>query len=238
MVAYWQGDVFSHGHLGKNSASIFEDDSNAHPQCLEFRILESCDVPAKSLNNAMYLQRQNNGNWALNETIRKEFEAAIQFGKKGEYYGAALFCYGKWIEERGKADKDENGNWSRQPDFVRALEVYGQFLKEFKKGENEHFDEVEQRVKNITNTELWINVHDVFLPDSEIQFTLDWRNIKQVALSIYSVDLTKDFKVGPQSRREETWLEAISLGDKKSQLSWKPLIGGRTAFIGVGLRVV
>jgi len=169
---------------------------------------------------AMYLQRQNNGNWALNETIRKEFEAAIQFGKKGEYYGAALFCYGKWIEERGKADKDENGNWSRQPDFVRALEVYGQFLKEFKKGENEHFDEVEQRVKNITNTELWINVHDVFLPDSEIQFTLDWRNIKQVALSIYSVDLTKDFKVGPQSRREETWLEAISLGDKKSQLSW------------------
>lgn len=168
---------------------------------------------------AVFLARQNNNNWAIDEIIRKEFEAAIQFGKKGECCGAALLRYGQWLEQNGKTKKEENGNWSRQPDFVRALEIYRQFLGEFKKGENEYFDEVEQRVKNITNASLEVAVSDVFLPDSEIQFTLNWRNIKQIDYSLYPVDLTKDFKKGPQDRRQMNWLEAISLENKKSQLS-------------------
>ena len=51
------------------------------------------------------------------------------------------------------------------------------------------------QIANITKEQLGVYVGNFFLPDSEIQFGVNWRNVKRIEFSIYAVDLTKDLEL-------------------------------------------
>ena len=63
-------------------------------------------------------------------------------------------------------------------------------MKEFDQGETSYWQAAQQQIKNITGPTLNVSVANVFLPDSEMQYTLNWRNVKQIEVAIYAVDLT------------------------------------------------
>ena len=45
-----------------------------------------------------------------------------------------------------------------------------------------------------------MSVPNIFLPDSEIQYYLNWRNVKRIELALYPVELNRDVKL--DERRE------------------------------------
>jgi hypothetical protein len=64
--------------------------------------------------------------------------------------------------------------------------------REFVKGETRYYDQAIEQIKNITQATLGIAVSNIFLPDSEVQFGLEARNLKAVSFALYKVDLTRD----------------------------------------------
>ena len=64
-------------------------------------------------------------------------------------------------------------------------------MKETDQGETSYWQPAQQQIKNITDPTLNVSVANVFLPDSEMQHTLNWRNVKQIEVAMYAVDLTK-----------------------------------------------
>jgi hypothetical protein len=167
---------------------------------------------------AMTLRYQ--GDWELRARVPEEFEAAIKPGKKTEWYDDALFNYAQWLEQNGRTIRDQNGNWLSQADYVKALALFRQFTSEFQKGESRYWEQAQGEIQNITGPQVNVGVANVFLPGSEIQYSLNWRNVKRIHLALYPVDLTRAVNFPAESKEQRSWLETINLGALGKMKSW------------------
>jgi len=143
--------------------------------------------------------------------VTRAFEAAIAEGRKFEWYDDALFQYAEWLASYGGVVIMENGQQRRKPDYPKALELHRRLLKEFKKGETRYFDEATSRIKTITQPTLGASVSNIFLPESEIQVHLNFRNLKNIEWSLFPVDLTEDVKFADKDGVNR-WLRGIATG--------------------------
>ena len=96
----------------------------------------------------------------------------------------------------------ENGQWQQQPDYVKALELFRRLTQEFAKGETRYYDQALQQIKTITEPSIGVGVGNIFLPDSEIQFGLYTRNVRQVDFALYKFDMTRDVHVATTDSAE------------------------------------
>ncbi len=150
--------------------------------------------------------------------VAEEFLAVISAGKTFQWYDDALFHYAEWLSNHGDVVILENGEQRRTNNYPQALAIYRRLLKEFSKGETRHYDQARQRIANITEPVLGINVGNIFLPDSEIQFHLNWRNLENVAYSIYPVDITSDLEFEGEEGVGQ-WVQKINFPLKDKILS-------------------
>lgn len=188
----------------QNAASIAQtDDDQAHAHYLI----------------AMTLRRQG-GEWEQTARIPQEFAAAIKTGKKSEWYDDALFNDAQWLEQSGHALMDTNGNWSWKPDYAEALVLYRRLTTEFTKGETRYWDQAQSEIQSITGPQVSVSVSSVFLPGSEIQYSLYTRNVKKLKLSLYPVDLNSVVKFPAAPDRQQNWIEGINLQSLKKLKSW------------------
>ena len=100
------------------------------------------------------------------------------------------------------------------------MELYRKLTGEFQKGETRYYDQAKQQIKNITETMVGVNVASIFLPDSEIQYNLNWRNIKKIRLTLYPVDLTRDVQLAGEDDKHNDWLQSIDLAGRKAIKTW------------------
>jgi len=191
---------------------------------LPLKILENALKISQSKKNrtrAHYLiamTLRNQGGIYRQDRVVEEFQAVISAGKRFEWYDDALFQYAEWLSNYGDVVLLENGQRQRQNNYPEALKIYRRLLKEFSKGETRHHDTAKQRIKNITQPVLGISVANIFLPESEIQFHLNWRNIENVSHSIYPVDLTRDLEFD-DTKGVGQWVQEINLPLKEKVLS-------------------
>ncbi|MEY2429118.1 MAG: alpha-2-macroglobulin, partial [Verrucomicrobiota bacterium] len=164
---------------------------------------------------AMTLRNQG-GDWELRARVPEEFEAAIKPGKKTEWYDDALYNYSEWMLGQGRAVLLKDGNWQQEPDFVKALQLFRRLVKDFAKGETRYWEQAQQQIKSITDPQVGVSVPNIFLPDSEIQYFLNWRNVKRIELALYPVELNRDVKL----REQQDWLHSISLTGLEKIKSW------------------
>ena len=143
--------------------------------------------------------------------VGNEFEAAIRVGRS-EWRDDALFQYALWMQQQGAMITNEDGTLARSPDYVRALSLYEQLLREFESNESRYHDAAKQQADEIRKPAVGIYVGSFFLPDSEIEFNLSWRNVKKVEVSIYPVDLARD--VQPE-KEDDDWLKSVSTAGRK-----------------------
>ena len=115
------------------------------------------------------------------------------------------------MEGQGKIIPLANGCWSVEPDYAKALELFRRFTNEFAKGETRYWDDAKNQIKNITDPEVNVSVGNVFLPDSEIQYQLNWRNVKRITLTLYATELNRDVQFPDNGKREVGWLQSINL---------------------------
>nr|MBP9902061.1 alpha-2-macroglobulin [Verrucomicrobiota bacterium] len=161
--------------------------------------------------------RNRGGDWERRARVPEEFEGALKHGKTTDWYDDALYNYAEWMAGQGRAVPLADGNWRQEPDYSKALELFRRLVTEFAKGETRYWEQAQQQIKNITEPQLGVSVPNIFLPDSEIQYHLNWRNVKQIELALYPVELNRDVKLGEQ---RENWLESISLGTLEKMKSW------------------
>ncbi len=152
--------------------------------------------------------------------VGSEFEAAIKGGRHAEWYEDALFNYAKWLEENGRATMDENGQWSAKPDYVMALKLFCQLTNDFAPGTSRYVDPAHDEIERITGMQLDVRADHIFLPGSEIQYALVWRNVKQIQLALYPVDLTRAVNFPVESEQMQDWLPSIDLHALKPLKSW------------------
>jgi uncharacterized protein YfaS (alpha-2-macroglobulin family) len=164
--------------------------------------------------------RQQGGDWEQRQRVPEEFEAAIKPGKGTDWHDDALYNYAEWMLGEGRVIPLKNGGWTQEPDYPKALALFRQLVKEFQKGETRYYEQAQQQIKNITDAQVQVSVASIFLPDSEIQYTLNWRNVKQIDFALYPVDLTRDVKLSGQDEDRGQWLQSIDLAAREKIKSW------------------
>ncbi|MCB9916544.1 MAG: hypothetical protein H6828_15570 [Planctomycetes bacterium] len=151
---------------------------------------------------------------------RAAWEAAVAAGPGAARYEDALYEWGVWLEERGVMHSDlERGDWT-EPDYVAALAVYRRLVEEFREGEGAHVRQAEGRIKNITSEEVALSVGNAFLPGSEVLAHLRWRNVGEVRLSLYALDLVRDVRLLEKEDRVDLWLKDVDAGALELARRW------------------
>jgi uncharacterized protein YfaS (alpha-2-macroglobulin family) len=153
------------------------------------------------------------------ERIPEEYEAALAGGRTVPWYDTALFEYAQWLEESGPVVVLPTGDTTRRPDYEKALTLYRRLLSEYAEGESRWRREAMAAIERITAASLSVSVSNVFLPGSEVDFQLEWRNAGPIELSITRVDLPQDIRLGP-TWNPLNWKESLPLGDRAPLRHW------------------
>jgi hypothetical protein len=166
--------------------------------------------------------RYTGGDWETRQRVPEEFEAALKAGKQADWYDDALFNYAQWMSSSGTVRQLADGQWQQEADYVKALELYRRLIKEFAKGETRYYDQAVEQIKQITEATVSVAVSNIFLPESELQFNLEARNLKRVDFALYRIDLTRDVRFTRNVEEDEgegdveSWIQT-SRWQKRSQ---------------------
>jgi alpha-2-macroglobulin len=152
------------------------------------------------------------------QRIESALGAVLELGKRSEWYDDALYALGTWQEGQGRWERDERGNMRPRPDFARAVELYRRLVSEFSKGETRYYDEVQGRIRQITEPVLGLEVGRFFLPGSEVEYGLSWRNLERVELELVPIDLVRD--VSFPNDGNDDWLTALALTRTAPAARW------------------
>jgi uncharacterized protein YfaS (alpha-2-macroglobulin family) len=164
--------------------------------------------------------RQQGGDWEQRARVPEHFESALKTGKTTDWYDDALYNYAEWMLNQGRVIALKDGNWSSQPDYVKALALFRRLVEEFNQGETRYWAQAQAQIKNLTDPQLGLSIGNFFLPDSEIQYHLNWRNLQRIELALYPVDLATAVNLSGQADRRGHWLHSIELGTREKLKSW------------------
>ncbi|MCS6804576.1 MAG: alpha-2-macroglobulin family protein [Acidobacteriota bacterium] len=190
-------------------------------------------VPLEILENALKIAQTDNdkahAHYLIAMTLRQhstreqrrripeEFEAALKGGKATDWYDDALYHYAEWVASYGRIVEAEDGHLNYEPDFIKALALLRRLTREFREGETRYYDQARREIEEITRPSLGVSVSNIFLPDSEIQYHLSWRNVKRIDLAIYKIDLTRDVQM---SGYDANWLGQLTLSGRARIKTW------------------
>lgn len=184
------------------------------------------DIARANLALALIL-RKTSPNWHAIKQIPETFERVIEMGIGSktlrETYQAALFHYAEFLSQDGRAVTLSNGQQVRRADYAAALELYRRIVKEFTAQDSSFWGASRDRIREITKAELDVSVGQTFLPGSEIQFNLGWRNIEEIEFRLFRTNLTTDVDLGSRTPDYKGWLESLKLDDLDRLKSWRRL---------------
>ena len=143
------------------------------------------------------------------------FEEVLAIGRGTSVYDDALFALASNLAgERNYRIASPDGR--ELIDYERALRMYRRLLDEFNRGETQYWEHARNAIAEITTAALDIQVAGTFLPESEQEVVLSWRNVSKIDLSLIKVDLADDvnFNVG------RAWQEQITIEGRPVVRSW------------------
>ncbi|HWN98419.1 MAG TPA: MG2 domain-containing protein, partial [Blastocatellia bacterium] len=194
---------------------------------LQLEILDNGLKIAQTENDRAHLHyliamtlRSQGGDWDRRQRVPEEFEAAIKAGKSTDWYDDALYYYAEWMASGGRMTQLADGQWKQEPDYIKALELFRRLLNEHQKGETRYYDQAKNQIDNIIKPALSVGASSVFLPDSEIQFSLGWRNVKRVELALYRVDLARDVRFSEKNDHTSNWIHRIDATGLQRVKAW------------------
>src|SRR5215213_554271 len=196
-------------------------------------VLENALKISTSANDIAHLNfllamtmRYTGGSYTARYRVPDQFEEALKAGKQSAWYDDALFYYAEWMGNYGTIRPLEDGQFQEQPDYEKALELYRRLLREFSKGETRYYDQAREQIKNITEPSMSFAVSNIFLPDSELQFVLNARNVRRVDLALYKIDMTRDVRFITSADEEDgegdpaPWIQRIPTAGRAPVKTW------------------
>lgn len=158
---------------------------------------------------AMALRYQ--GGVRLQNRAEELFRSVLAADRTVEWYDDVLFFYAEWLSQQGRPVRLEDGQWTTRVDYRGAVELYRRLIAEFAAGRSAYVEQAKNRIREITEPQLALTASNAFLPSSEQQFQLGWRNVRAIDISIHKVDLTKDVSFPARSDTQRAWLDTINL---------------------------
>ncbi len=134
---------------------------------------------------AMAWQQNYSGDQKLRDRAIDAFKTVADDYADTEWADDALYQLGMFYENKS--------------DFVEAVKTYQQLAATFKTGQSKWVDDAKRRLEYIVNPQLSAGVANTFLPGSEIQFYLTWRNVKSAQLAFYKIDLAREINLKPDN---------------------------------------
>ena len=129
-----------------------------------------------------------------------------------------LYFYGSWSEREGRLFFDDSGNLLAEPNYELAVELYEELVQRFNRRNSQYVDNARQALERIREEELAVFVSHTYLPESEVSFRVRTRNLEEVKVAIYPVDLNRNLSEGALNREKTNWVEAI---ESRNLLPWK-----------------
>lgn len=193
------------------------------------------NVPIQFLENARKIARKdadrhhaqylyamalrNRGNVWQQQKIPEAFEEALQAGRASEWHDDALYHYAQWLAGSGEVIILADGQTVRRQNYKKALGYYKQLLRKFDKGETRYYDDAKRQIESITRPVLTLGVPSIFLPGTTPEFTINWRNVSDIELDLYAIDLTRDVDLTDESNPSQ-WMDGVNLLLKTAKQSW------------------
>jgi alpha-2-macroglobulin len=143
------------------------------------------------------------------------FEEVIALGPSTPFYDDALFGAASQLATRGNTRVVGPGGEELR-DYERALVLFRRLLSEFREGETQYYVPARQAIALIVTPNLDVQVAGTFLPDSEQEVVLSWRNVRQIELALVAVDLTKDLAFDGK----RAWTEQIAVAGRPVVRRW------------------
>ena len=154
--------------------------------------------------------RQQGGRPQMLARVAEEIAFAIELGAHSAWYDDALFQYAQWSSQSGHLTYDENGDQRLEPDYEKAIRLYRRILDEYDEGETGYYRSARQAIENIVKPYVNVFVTHAYLPGSEPQINLNWRNAEEVEVSLYPVDLNEAVRfANPKKRSLHGWVDTI-----------------------------
>ena len=147
----------------------------------------------------------------------EHLELIIAEGKKTEWYDDALFGAGQHLsQEHGQMRVMTTGEVDYTTDYVRALEYFRRIVREFTPAESRYHDDAESAIAQIVKADVGVSAAGTFLPESEQQIFLNWRNVAAIDIAITAIDLTTDANYNPN----RDWMQTIDVSAKTPVRRW------------------
>ena len=115
--------------------------------------------------------------------VRENFERIIEYFSGSEWADDAYYNLGQFYE--------------RANDFNQAIAAYRGLITHFRRGDSPWVDNAQQRLKDITEPKINMGVSYTFLPGSQVQFNLGWRNVSEAIFTLYKLDLPRAMQMDP-----------------------------------------
>jgi uncharacterized protein YfaS (alpha-2-macroglobulin family) len=144
-------------------------------------------------------------------------DLVIREGKGSAWYDDALFSAAARLEQ-GAVVVLDSGDTTFKPDYSKALELYRRLVTEFAAGQSKYYEQAQSQIRSITEPSVGVMVGGTFLPRSEEEVALSWRNVREVELSIVPVDLPTDVRI--DAHNFGSWVDSISLEGRPVQRRW------------------
>src|SRR5262249_44821240 len=100
------------------------------------------------------------------------------------------------------------------------LELFRRITTEYRKGESRYYDPAQEHIAQITHPQIGVYASNIFLPESEIQLNLSWRNIDHIDLKLYKFNFEGDLFFDDKDQSTYNWIHQINLKEFAPVASW------------------
>jgi uncharacterized protein YfaS (alpha-2-macroglobulin family) len=112
-------------------------------------------------------------------------------GKTTTWYAEALILSADRLVQ-GVPVTSDDGAIGWKSDYPRALGLYRRIVNDFKRGETKYYERANSAIQQIVSPSVRVMIASTFLPASEQQIALAWRNVKEVTFTIRPLDVIDD----------------------------------------------
>jgi uncharacterized protein YfaS (alpha-2-macroglobulin family)/tetratricopeptide (TPR) repeat protein len=158
------------------------------------------------------------------ERALEHLDILIREGK-GEGWDEAVFLYANQISSRGEVVVLDSGESGFRSDYEKALQLYRRLIAETKSDESQYYTAAQRAIDEILSPALDVVVGGNFLPGTEQEVVLSWRNVSSVELTLTPVDLTRDIE--PRQSLRGAGIEFLPVEKGRPIRRWTVTTGDR-----------
>lgn len=148
----------------------------------------------------------------------EHLDILIRQGRQGAYYDEALAAAARQLSNGGEVIVVDGGRSGYRQNYVRALELYRRIVNEYGPRDSARYDEAKKAIDEITRRNVNVIVGWNFLPTSEQQVVLTWRNVKSIELAITAIDMVRDAR--PAETAAWKWPDVLDAEGERVIRRW------------------